>query len=252
MNLAKAERHTSRPGTEVINERTNYLILNAPVTQVRTYLGIILLTLFVVGCAPQPIVDAESAAPGQDIVTVAQGTQYRRGNLRIGVVSVSENEAILAVIVDPTDPSQMQNNIVRETIAVGEETNAGGYRIKNRKTAPRIGGFMSGQSSGSVTLEITELDSLSASDAEVPTTPEQQACEAQGGKWGEHTLRATPSCALPTLDADKPCTDMNQCEGGCTADTDDIATARCSAWKPLSGGCQYYVYNGTVTFMCVD
>ncbi len=213
---------------------------------------IIILTLFIISCTPQPTLDTENTAPDSDVVTVAQGTQYRRGNLRIGIISVSENAATLSVIIETADPSQAQNSSVKKTLAVGEETGIGAYLIKNLKTETGIGGVMPGQSSGSVTLQITQVDSATTGGPDVPATPEQQACEAQGGRWGQHTLRATSSCALPTSDAGKPCTDMNQCESGCTADNDDIATAHCAAWKPLSGGCQYYVYNGTVSFMCVD
>lgn len=122
----------------------------------RAYLGIVLLTFFIAGCAPQPIVPRENLPEGEDTVTIAQGTQYNRGDLRIGVVNVKEDAATLAIIVEAAEPSEAQApNFVTVTLAVDEETTADGYTIRNLQTKTGIGGFMPGQSSGSVTLHIT-------------------------------------------------------------------------------------------------
>jgi hypothetical protein len=118
---------------------------------------LLLFAFFIVGCVPQPAIIVESAVLGEQTVTIAQGTQYRNGNLRIGVISVLENSAALAILVEANDPSEAQTNSVKETLAVGNETNAGGYMIKNIRTKTGIGGFRPGQSSGSVTLQITPI-----------------------------------------------------------------------------------------------
>jgi len=46
-------------------------------------------------------------------------------------------------------------------------------------------------------------------------------CRAHNGWWGgtEMGRGRTPGCSLPTKDAGKTCTDADQCEGGCLADT---------------------------------
>jgi len=120
----------------------------------RNYLFFALLAVALIGCTiPGP---EQRIIPGEDIVTIAQGTQYHGSGLRIGVVSVKEDSATLSIIVEAAEPSEAQApNFVTITLAVGEETNADGYTIKNLRTETGIGGFMPGQSSGSVTLRIT-------------------------------------------------------------------------------------------------
>lgn len=117
----------------------------------RTYIGIILLTFFIIGCTPE--IDRTNLAPGEDIVSVAQGTQYSRGNLNIGVVNVDKEFATLSIYVQPEDDAEAPAQ-VRKKLLIGEELVAGGYRIKVLQTETGIGGFMPGQSSGSVTLSI--------------------------------------------------------------------------------------------------
>lgn len=123
----------------------------------RAYLGIILLTFFMIGCAPQPEINRDNLLPGEDIVSVAQGTQYSHGRVSIGVVNVEKDSATLAITVEAENPEAQSPSYVRETLAIGETTTADSYTIKVLQTKLGIGGFMPGQSSGSVTLQVTPI-----------------------------------------------------------------------------------------------
>ena len=81
-------------------------------------------------------------------VTITQGTQYNGGGLHIGVVSVNSSAATLSL---RTDSEQKTVNL-----PVGEQLTIGSYSIKNMKSEAWAGGWMPGQSSGKVDLEISQ------------------------------------------------------------------------------------------------
>lgn len=83
---------------------------------------------------------------------------------------------------------------------------------------------------------------------ETPTrSPEQIACEEQGGVWGAHSrFSDKESCILPTSDAGTPCTDSSQCEGMC------IGPGACSKWDRLPSGCYEVLTEGVPGGLCID
>lgn len=116
-------------------------------------IGLVILALAIAAAIPisgcvQPDTPREEGS-----ITIAQGTQYRGGTLRIGLISVSGDSAALALLDESVEPAQNKNIDLR----VGESASFGGYLIENLGAEEWFGGFMPGQSSGSVTLNVTAL-----------------------------------------------------------------------------------------------
>jgi hypothetical protein len=69
----------------------------------------------------------------------------------------------------------------------------------------------------------------------------REDCEARDGEWVEPHIGAdTGSCALPTSDAGKECSDGDECEGFCEAvhfeDGEEgapVLPGECSAWTTV-------------------
>ncbi|MCX6813102.1 MAG: hypothetical protein NTV77_01260 [Candidatus Azambacteria bacterium] len=94
---------------------------------------------------------------------------------------------------------------------------------------------------------------------------DKETCEAQKGEWGRFGLVAREQCNLPTSDADKTCSNQNECEGACIVelskeDQDRLtkqnevieANGKCTSWL-LTYGCDAYVKDGKVDgILCID
>lgn len=80
-------------------------------------------------------------------------------------------------------------------------------------------------------------------------SPEQAACESQGGAWDE-PYPDRGHCLMLTIDGNEPCTDSSQCEGLCVGP--DSTIGRCAEWDPLPRGCYDVLTNGTPGRLCID
>lgn len=83
---------------------------------------------------------------------------------------------------------------------------------------------------------------------------DKETCEENSGKWGIHHLEQIESCILPASDSGKTCTDSSQCESKCIASEPESNDGKCYSWKPIPGGCYYFIESGTSekTQTCVD
>jgi len=91
--------------------------------------------------------------------------------------------------------------------------------------------------------------------AEPPSAAEP--CEQAGGSFGPLGLLGTPTCNLPTPDANKPCSDGSQCVSACvapeTAAPESRSWGTCYGHRRLLGSCLKQVRGGVVEpAVCVD
>lgn len=106
------------------------------------------IILLMAGCT-------ESEPTGPNIFVVAQGTQLNRGDLHIGIHSVTENSAALVVRIGSLNTTE------RVVLSTGEEKKIAAYQIKNLGTKKYfLGGFKPGSPSGSVRLQVKEVKKI--------------------------------------------------------------------------------------------
>lgn len=97
-----------------------------------------------------------------------------------------------------------------------------------------------------------------ATTARGPYPKTEEACLAQGGRWGRVGLRGAALCNLPTHDAGKSCTDHKQCEGACITGNPKVwlfpndAFGHCAEWTQTVG-CLSFMEGGKPSpVICVD
>ena len=121
----------------------------------------IAIILLMAGCTePEPT--------GPDIFSVAQGTQLNRGDLRIGIHSVTEESAALVVRIESLNLTE------RVVLGIGEEKEVGEYVIKNLGTKKYfLGGLKPGAPSGSVRLQVKKIEQPSANEYNMKVSTRQ-------------------------------------------------------------------------------
>ena len=84
-----------------------------------------------------------------------------------------------------------------------------------------------------------------------PGASEAEACEEEGGVWGEFGTPAKEMCNIKTSDAGKTCTDSDQCEGYCvTKSSGKNWIKNASGELQVQGQCDDYRYpNGCRVFV---
>ena len=92
---------------------------------------------------------------------------------------------------------------------------------------------------------------------------ERTACTAKGGVIGREGKAQAEICHLPTTDAGKSCTTLNQCQSyACHVDVRKLTadqyhgkapvTGQCTAWTGYWSGCQDIVVEGRYRGRCAD
>ena len=128
---------------------------------------------------------------------------------------------------------------------------------------PNIRGFLRKQTFALISLIIALFFVCActvSNEVQAPERPQSKdACEAQGGEWGE-VFGATRKnwCRLPTTDAGKPCTNSSQCESFCVTDANFPANANDAQIvgacyqndSPL--GCLSILDDERISIICID
>ncbi len=80
-------------------------------------------------------------------------------------------------------------------------------------------------------------------------SPEQDACEAQGGDWVRQSVyNDEGACLTAARDAGKACTDWEQCEGLCVGQPGHGTCTESTSPR----GCQEVLRNDVVSILCID
>lgn len=85
---------------------------------------------------------------------------------------------------------------------------------------------------------------------------DKEQCLAKGGRWGVLGMVGAPyppKCNLSTTDAEKVCSQPEDCQGYCMYDQriGSAVEGRCSA-KQEQLGCRDYVQDGQILSICSD
>lgn len=110
------------------------------------YASIIFIFILSACTGPDNTADDKPTSPGEFLVT--QGTQLIKGDLRIGVIRVTPDSAMLAILIGSAPEEKVE-------LKVGEEIVRDNYRIRNLETrVESLARFQPGSSNNYVKLEI--------------------------------------------------------------------------------------------------
>jgi hypothetical protein len=80
-----------------------------------------------------------------------------------------------------------------------------------------------------------------------PTSPEEAACRAQGGRWGAAGKAVAMTCFQPSKDAGKVCSKQSDCSSQCLA-----RSRTCAPFWPIFGCTDILQKDGSQVKLCLD